>query len=235
MKNTIIGIIGGAGVAATNMLNTLIENQLTRDGAFRDAHHPEIIIWQATQAPSRSMFLEGRGESFIEDYVRIAKQLEQCGATRICMCCNTAHYAIDTIQAAIGVPMINLVEQVILRVAQTNFTRFGLVASDGCLLGKVYEKYHQKHCPEKEIIYPDAEFQKLVTLGICNTKNTARFEDEESPNRPKNIFARVKEHLYSKGAEIIVWGCTDIRVDYSDSENIDSLEILQEEIIKAVR
>ena len=65
-----LGIIGGNGVAATNRLLELIEEKYTRNGAFRDAHHPEMIVWQATQAPSRSMYLEGKGESFISDYVR---------------------------------------------------------------------------------------------------------------------------------------------------------------------
>lgn len=87
-----IGIIGGNGVAATNKLNCLIEERLTREGAFRDAHHPEIITWQATQAPSRSMYLEGRGPSWIEDYVEIGEKLKSCGCTELCMCCNTAHY-----------------------------------------------------------------------------------------------------------------------------------------------
>lgn len=67
-----IGVIGGNGVAATNKLLSLIEENKTINGAFRDAHHPEMIIWQATQAPSRSMYLEGRGPSWIEDYVNIA-------------------------------------------------------------------------------------------------------------------------------------------------------------------
>lgn len=55
-----IGIIGGNGVAATNRLAELLEEKFVKDGAYRDAHHPEMIIWQATQAPSRSMYLEGR-------------------------------------------------------------------------------------------------------------------------------------------------------------------------------
>ena len=63
-----LGVIGGNGVAATNRLCQLIEQKMTEVGAFRDVHHPEMIIWQATQAPSRSMYLEGRGESFIPDF-----------------------------------------------------------------------------------------------------------------------------------------------------------------------
>ena len=36
-----IGVIGGNGVAATNKLLSLIEENKTINGAFRDAHHPE--------------------------------------------------------------------------------------------------------------------------------------------------------------------------------------------------
>lgn len=53
-----IGIIGGNGVAATNKLNELLEIEFTKNGAFRDCHHPQIITYQATKVPSRSMFLE---------------------------------------------------------------------------------------------------------------------------------------------------------------------------------
>ena len=48
-----IGVIGGNGVAATNRLCALVEEKMTNSGAYRDAHHPEMIIWQATQVPSR--------------------------------------------------------------------------------------------------------------------------------------------------------------------------------------
>ena len=40
-----IGVIGGNGVAATNKLCQLIEEKLTKGGAYRDAHHPEMIVW----------------------------------------------------------------------------------------------------------------------------------------------------------------------------------------------
>ena len=43
-----IGVIGGNGVAATNRLCDMIERKVTAAGAFRDAHHPEMIVWQAT-------------------------------------------------------------------------------------------------------------------------------------------------------------------------------------------
>ena len=232
---TKIGIIGGAGVAATNKLNELIEKDLTKNGAFRDEHHPEIIIWQATKVPSRSMFLEGKGESFIPEYISIAKKLKYCGVDKICMCCNTAHYAIEEISNSAEIPFINLIESIVLKVKNIGVKHIGLIASDGCLKGNVYKKYFDKICPEVEIIYPNEQNQKLVTKGICNIKNNHRFDDLKSQERPFNVFRKIEGHLRNKGAEIIVVGCTDIRVDYYNEDNIDSLEVLKNLILEEVK
>ena len=230
-KKHIIGIIGGAGVAATNKLQELIEVQLTQSGAFRDVHHPELIVWQATQAPSRSMYLEGKGDSFIPRYVDIAKRLKACGATKLCMCCNTAHYAIDEISKQADISFINLVEICVKKVKTIGVSSVGLVASDGCLQGNVYEKYFKIHIPDVKIIYPDIDYQKMVTQGICNTKNKHRFDTDDSEDNPKNIFKKIKNHLLNNGAEIVICGCTDIRAVYYEYDNIDSLEMLKEAII----
>lgn len=228
-----IGIIGGAGVAATNTLHALIEEERTQNGAFRDAHHPEIITFYATQAPSRSMFLEGRGEDFTSDYIKIAQKLQLMGAQTICMCCNTAHYCFDNIQEAIQVKMLNLIESIALIVQKSKVRSIGLIASDGCLKGRVYERYLERMCPDVQIIYPAPEFQKKVTQGICNIKNHHRFDAPDSKERPRNLFQDVREHLVrGGGAEKVIIGCTDIRVDYMDKDNIDSLEVLKDLIIK---
>ena len=228
-----IGIIGGAGVAATNKLLELIETKLTKSGAFRDCHHPEMLIWQATQVPSRSMFLEGKGESFIPGYVEIAKKLKMCGASKIAMCCNTAHYAIDEISKQANISFINLVEACVVKAK--DFSKVGLVASDGCLNGKVYEYYFEKCHPSCNIIYPDPEYQKLVTKAICNVKNTSRFEALEHEDNPAFIFKQVKRHLKEKGAQKVIFGCTDIGVVYHNNDDIDSLNLLAEILIKEVK
>ena len=71
-----------------------------------------MIIYQATNSPSRSMFLEGKGENFIPGYIDIAKKLSLAGANILCMSCNTAHYAIEDIQKDIPIKIINLIEEI---------------------------------------------------------------------------------------------------------------------------
>jgi aspartate racemase len=184
----VVGVIGAAGVAATNKLCELIEEKYTRNGAFRDCHHPEMIIYQATQAPSRSMYLEGKGPSYIDDYVNVGIKLKNAGADTICMCCNTAHYALPEIESKVGVKFINLIAEVALKCKQLGAKKVGLVASDGCLGGKVYERYFAEICPEVELVYPEPMVQKNVTKGICNVKNIHRFDALDSPEIPASIF-----------------------------------------------
>lgn len=234
----LIGILGGAGVAATNLLNHLIELEYTcHFGAIRDCDHPEIITWQATSAPSRSMFLEGRGPSFIEDYVHIVKKLHALGCDKIFMNCNTAHFAFDEIKKQSQAPLVNLVEETVKRTAKISPKRVGLLASDGCLQGKVYERYFKKYIPQAQIIYPDAEHQRMVTQGICNVKNQHRFDESCKESCPEHLFSEVCNDLRRQGADKIILGCTDIRVGFRDqsSDLIDSLFVMRDLIVEVAR
>lgn len=236
-----IGVIGGNGVAATNRLCQLIEEKLTKNGAFRDAHHPEMLIWQATQAPSRSMYLEGRGPSWIEDYIEIGKKLKACGCTELCMCCNTAHYAIKELEDEIGLPFLNLLDLVAIECHKRGLKRVGMMCSDGLRKVALYDKRFQEVAPEIELIYPDEIYQELVTRGICNAKNDIRFKEiKETGDHPYNCFLKVCHHLDSdKHVDGIVAGCTDINNVFNQTIGnilsiniVDSLEILAEAIVK---
>lgn len=223
-----IGVIGGNGVAATNRLCEMIERKKTAAGAFRDAHHPEMIVWHATQAPSRSMFLEGRGEDWRPDYIRIATQLKELGCDVACMCCNTAHYAIDEIANASGLHFINLLEEVANKAKIIGHKKYELWVTDGARKFDIYGSAFKRICPEVELVYPSEERQALVTKVICAVKTTARFTGEAK---------ELLNSLVANASAPIILGCTDLRVAYSIDEDvashvaIDSLELLADAII----
>lgn len=225
-----IGVIGGNGVAATNRLCDIVERKVTSFGAFRDAHHPEMIIWQATQAPSRSMFLEGKGPNWIPDYIEIARHLKSVGCDMACMCCNTAHYAIDEISKKSALPFINLLNEVAKAAKKTGLLRFELFCSDGARKHDIYRKSFQQIYPESEFIYPDADRQSAITQIICAIKTKARFND----SYVKNALYR----LVQQAKAPVIFGCTDLSVVYSGFESavgdmvcVDSLETLANVIV----
>ena len=229
-----IGVIGGNGVAATNRLCDMIERKVTSAGAFRDAHHPEMIVWQATSVPSRSMFLEGRGPDWRPDYINIAKQFKLLGCDIGCMCCNTAHYAVDEIMEKSGLQFINLLDEVASQCKYIGGNRFELFCSDGARKFDIYGKAFKKVFPEVEIVYPSEERQKLVTKVICDVKNKSRFLSQSDANSPTRVL-----HELIKGASCkVILGCTDLRValpvgsSLDDNIAVDSLECLADAIIR---
>ncbi len=229
-----IGVIGGNGVAATNRLCDMIECKVTQSGAFRDAHHPEMIVWQATSVPSRSMFLEGRGPDWRPDYVRIAKEFKRLGCDIGCMCCNTAHYAVDEIADQSGLPFINLLEEVAVKCKALGKCRFELFCSDGARKFDIYGKAFKKVFPEAEIVYPSEEKQRLVTKVICDVKNKSRFLPAEDDASPHHLLAK----LVGEAQHPVILGCTDLRVAFGPTEAlpgnvaVDSLEVLADAIVQ---
>lgn len=229
-----IGVIGGNGVAATNRLCDMIERKLTAAGAYRDAHHPEMIVWQATSVPSRSMFLEGRGPDWRPDYIRIAKELKGLGCSIGCMCCNTAHYAVDEIESRSGLKFINLLEDVARKCKEIGDRRFELFCSDGARKFDIYGKAFTMIFPESEIVYPSEERQRLVTRVICDVKNKMRLLPLSDTQSPHSILCRLIEDAQYP----IILGCTDLRVAFGVDEKlpvnvaVDSLETLADKIIQ---
>ena len=223
-----IGVIGGNGVAATNRLCDMIERKVTAAGAFRDAHHPEMIIWQATSVPSRSMFLEGRGPDWRPSYINIAKQLKTLGCDRGCMCCNTAHYAIKDVEEGSGLKFINLLEEVAKEVKASGLSKVEMFCSDGARKFDIYGAAFKRICPEVELVYPSESDQALVTKVICGVKTKKRFDLE-----PRSLL----QELVAKAEAPVILGCTDLRVAFPQESQlpekvaVDSLECLADSII----
>ena len=226
----IIGVIGGAGVAATNSLLRIIENTLTDEGAIRDSDHPEMIIYQATQVPSRSMYYEGRGESFIPGYIDIAKKLISSGASVLCMNCNTAHAAFEEISSAVDVPFINLIERTAREINIRQWHSPGLLVSDGIREMQVYDAYMARFCSSAKPVYPDIQRQKLVTAAICNMKNTKRKLPHCHSESPVCLVKRVIDDLKNE-CDGFVLGCTDLHGCASGEKIIDTTALLAKSII----
>lgn len=226
----IIGVIGGAGVAATNSLLRIIENTITEGGAIRDCEHPEMIIYQATQVPSRSMYYEGRGESFIPGYIDIAKKLIAAGATVLCMNCNTAHTAFEEISSAVDVPFINLIERTAREINMRHWHSPGLLVSDGIRKMHVYDTYIERSCSAVVPVYPDIQGQKMVTAAICNMKNTKRDLPHSHCESPVYLVNRVIDDL-KNDCDGFVLGCTDLHGCASGDKIIDTTALLAKAII----
>ena len=103
-----IGILGGMGPEATNLLCQEIVN-LTP--AQKDQEHIPFIVINNPQIPDRTQALLYNGESPIPSMLKSAKTIESAGADFIILPCNTAHNFIPNIQSKINIPFINMIEE----------------------------------------------------------------------------------------------------------------------------
>lgn len=232
-----IGIIGGAGVAAGLKMADLLEKKFLKLGAYRDQHHPEVLLYQATQAPSRSLFLEGKGQSFIPYYIDAAQKLQSLGAQIICMTCNTAHYAFNAIQQKISATMVNMIRASINKLHTTyksneKFT-VGILCSHGCKLAKIYDDEILRQFPYANILHTNEPYQNKVSKGISLLKKSANNIDLSA----ESLFYEATEQFHKQGAEVIILGCTEISLCFNTKNFpslmiIDSLDMLADKCIE---
>ncbi len=96
-----VGILGGMGPLATvDLFAKIVENT----PAVLDQDHLRIIIDNNPQIPPRVEAILQGGEDPLPAMVASAKLLAAAGADFIVMPCNTAHYWLDGLRAAVAVP-----------------------------------------------------------------------------------------------------------------------------------
>lgn len=225
-----IGILGGAGVAASAELVRRIVDLVTEQGARFDQEHPEVILIQATQAPSRSLWLEGRGPSFVPSYVETATRLRQAGAGIVAMCCNTAHAAHAEIAAAADVQLLDLIELSVAEALVLAKGRpVGILSSSGTRLAGLYHKALAAAAPASVLLESDEAGQARVTEGIVAVKRGRRHGTAAAPG-PDRLFAEAADDLVTRGAGVVILGCTEIPLafppDWTAAPTVDTIDVL---------
>ena len=221
-----IGVLGGMGPEATNQLCTLIT---TNTAVTRDQDHIPVITYNNARIPERVAAV--RGDAGARDPVpemsRTARVLEQAGADLLLMPCNLAHFFITDVQAAVRIPLLNMIEETV------NYTvakypqcrRVGLLASTPTIECGIYERAFGKH--DRQLLVPDAVEQEEKVMkaiyggeGIKGGRKTV----------PRKLLTDAAERLVRRGAEVIIAGCTEVSLVLSPQDSpfevIDPLAII---------
>jgi aspartate racemase len=199
-----IGIIGGMGPNATNHFCSLI-TKLTP--AKSDQDHIPVICFNNSAIPSRVNAIFGCGESPLPELVRTARVLESAGADFLIMPCNTAHYFLADLQAAVHIPILDLVEEAVLHLARefSNVKTVGILGSTPTLNAGLFLNSLKKF--GKNVVTPDSDVQDQLVMNAIFGKNGIKAGCLEEP---KNQLLKAAEHLKRKGAEVIIAGCTEV-------------------------
>ncbi|MDQ7819814.1 MAG: amino acid racemase [Armatimonadota bacterium] len=201
MTPRVIGVLGGLGPWATL---DLFEKILRLTPAERDQDHLRVIIDNNPRVPDRGPAILGEGEDPTPALVEGARTLERAGADFIVIPCNTAHYFHASIQAAVGIPVLHIMEEVAAaaRAEVPQVRTLGLLATPATVASRLY--HHACGGVGREVIAPDAAGQEVVTAAIYAVKAGRR------DRRLTGDLLAVVRDLVSRGAGAIILGCTEL-------------------------
>lgn len=225
-KGKLLGILGGLGPMSTVYFYEMLTDMTE---ANCDQEHIDIVISSRATTPDRTAFITGgSADDPLSAMIPDAKRLVSFGAEIIAIPCNTAHYFYDRLAASVDVPILNIIEESVKALKAEGVSRFGLLATDGTVNSKTYQRYCESH--GIECVVPDNERQARVMDIIYGQIKCGRPVNMES-------FFEIAHSMRSLGCERLILGCTELslikRAESLGEFYVDSLECLARSTIKA--
>jgi aspartate racemase len=223
----VVGILGGMGPAATiDLMRRIMDATQAGD----DADHIHLIVDQNPRVPSRiKALIERTGASPADELVRMAKNLEEAGATMLAIACNTAHAYAGAIAAAVSIPLLDMIELTAEEIAGRPLKnrRVGMLASTAVLQLGLYERAFGAHGIETR--YPKPEEQEQV-LDLIKAVKAGRVTEL------RGAFNRLARRFLSDDLDLSVVACTELSLltDGLDAEIqvVDALDVLVSAIVR---
>ena len=220
----VVGVIGGMGPEATV---ELMRRVTARTRALDDADHVHLLIESNPQIPSRIAYLlEGTGSDPLPELLRIARNLQGAGADALAMPCNTAHHYAGQIQAALSIPLLDMVKLTVANIAAASSgARVGLLASTAVLRVGVYAREFAEQ--GLEVVVPRRQDELMALIrGVKRGETGAAAE-----LRLAEIGAELEGHC-----EIALIACSElslIRTHLAERLRVvDSLDVLADAVVR---
>ncbi len=221
-----VGIIGGIGPLSTVYFMDML---VRMTDASTDQEHINSIVFNHATIPDRTKYILGLSEENpLTEMLDDAKKLENIGASFIAIPCNTAHYFFKSIQEAISIPMLNIVEEAVKHAKDRDVKRLGILATDGTIASRTYQTF----CEDMgiECVVPDKESQRSIMKIIYDGVKAGKGVDMSE-------FMSIADGMRERGCEALICGCTELSILYKDFRLdreifIDSLEVLARRTIE---
>jgi len=221
MARRTIGILGGMGPLATAEFYRRI---VVRTPARYDQEHLRVVIDADPAVPDRTAALLGQGPDPTPHLVAAARRLEAAGVDFLVVPCNTAHAFLPNVQAAIAVPILDMIDEVAAEVARRfpPETPIGLLATEGTIASRLHERALSRY--QLHPVVPDNDRQQLLTAAIGRVKRGLLDE------RTCRLVSDVLEWLTTRGVAAAIVGCTELSVLLAASEAslplVDAMDVL---------
>lgn len=223
----VIGIIGGAGPAASARFHSRLIAAFQRHGCWRDADFPGIVH---VSVPFAGLSKQGVQD---DDAVRNdlhwpVQLLKTAGARIVAVPCNSLHADADHLSRRLGIQILNMVDLTSEELARRRLTRVAVLSSASTRQSGLYTKSLARRGIE-EMPLADAEQAQLTELieRLMGDGNAPGAEAE---------LTNLARQVLQRGAAAVVIACTELSLLTLAPEiatvAVDSSLILAEAVVR---
>jgi aspartate racemase len=197
-----IGLIGGMSWESTvpyyRQINELIKQRL---GGL---HSARLILYSVDFHDLERCMHSGDWPGAGALLALAARALELAGAQSIVLCTNTLHKVADAIEAAVGIPLLHIVDATAREIARDGLSKVGLLGTRITMEEPFYrERLGARHA--LQVLVPEQADRELIQAVIfqelCLGKVLASSRAQ---------LQRIIGSLAAQGAQAIILGCTEL-------------------------
>ncbi|PHM48537.1 aspartate/glutamate racemase family protein [Xenorhabdus sp. KK7.4] len=197
-----IGMLGGMSWESTVSYYQAINRRIKEE--LKGLHSAKICLFSVDFDEIEKLQRSSRWNEAATLLSAAAKSVEAGGADFLVICTNTMHKIADDIEKSISIPILHIADATAEVLIGDSIKKVGLLGTRFTM----EEDFYKARLTNKfdiEVIVPDDEQRDLVHRVIYDEL----YVGEIRPNS-RQSYLNIIQDLYSKGAEAIILGCTEI-------------------------
>ncbi|MGF2615859.1 aspartate/glutamate racemase family protein [Rossellomorea vietnamensis] len=196
-----IGLIGGMSWESSSEYYRFINEGVK--SSLGGLHSAKCILYSVDFEEVERYQSLGKWDQAAGLLIEAAQSLEKAGADFLILCTNTMHKVYQDISSSVTIPFLHIADAAAAQIRKEGIVTVGLLGTRYTMEQDFYKERLLNN--GINVIIPAREDRERINAIIFDELCVGRVE---SPSR--DFFQEVMKKLYSKGAEGIVLGCTEI-------------------------
>lgn len=197
-----IGLLGGMSWESTVSYYQEINEGVK--SVLGGLHSAKIFLYSVDFNEIEQLQHKGCWDEAAEILSAAAKAVEAGGADFLLICTNTMHKVAEEVQSSITIPLIHIADATAEKLISDNIKRVGLLGTKFTMEQGFYKhRVSEKH--GIEVIVPNEQDRNIIHNIIYNELCLGEINESS-----RSEYIKIVDKLFSKGAEAVILGCTEI-------------------------
>ncbi len=206
----VVGVIGGMSWESTHHYYEIMNRHVSQ--AQGGLNSVESITYSINFASIEDALDRGDWSYIANRMTKIAKKLEDSGATFLIITSNAIHMIADEVQSRISIPILHIVDPTAQEIKNEGISTVGLLGTKVTMEQEFYRRrLHDAH--GIDVIIPDKEQREIVHRVIFEELVTGKVDNPQyDMTQSREAYKDIIEVMAQRGAQAVILGCTEINM-----------------------